>query len=164
MFTDYTCKLFEKHLQAAASGMTGLENFIEDGGWRTLFWKWNSLNAHVIVVMCDWSLSIPPEKIRKSLTYDVFRGYRKRPVGWNWLKRFKNCCSVAKNFWFNKDRLKQTCLWYKIEYNNISRCHFFKVLSYGWIEIEKTSWKVKNWSQIKKILTISAEGRVSINT
>ena len=34
-------------------------------------------------ISCHWSLSIPPENIRKS---DVFRRYRKRPMAWNRLR------------------------------------------------------------------------------
>ena len=39
-------------------------------------------------ISCHWSLSIPPENIRKLLVWfpDVFRGYRKRPAPWNELK------------------------------------------------------------------------------
>ena len=43
-------------------------------------------------ILCDWSLSIAPENIKKPLAlwhlqgYDTFRAYRQTPVAWNGLK------------------------------------------------------------------------------
>ena len=38
------------------------------------------------LISCHWSLSIPPENIKKQRFFGVFRKHRKRSVAWNELK------------------------------------------------------------------------------
>ena len=49
------------------------------------------LHAELKPFHANWSISIPPENIRKPL---VFRGYRKRPVGMKWVN------PIAQNNYF----------------------------------------------------------------
>ena len=51
-----------------------------------VFYHWkNKVHQHI---SCYWSLSIPPEKIRKPLVFWCFREYKKRPVVRNRLNSF----------------------------------------------------------------------------
>ena len=45
--------------------------------------RWEPLHEPIL---CNWSLSKPPESVWKSLS-DIFKGFRKRPVPWNGLKK-----------------------------------------------------------------------------
>ena len=49
---------------------------------RTYFWYYAILKQKVQPISYHWSLSIPPENIKKSFS----DGYRKRPVAWNGLR------------------------------------------------------------------------------
>ena len=61
-------------------------------------WLWTDLSDHICPtsghatgriyaapISCHWSLSRPPENIRKPEVSDVFKGSKKRSVAWNGL-------------------------------------------------------------------------------
>ena len=61
--------------------------------WRHCYFQsyWFCVSNLGYPILCHWSLSIPPQNIKKLWLSDVFRGYRKRPVAWNGLVELGLC-------------------------------------------------------------------------
>ena len=49
-------------------------------------------------ISCHWSLSITPEFIKNLSYFDIFKGYRKKPVAWNGLNNntIEYLCDIIK--------------------------------------------------------------------
>ena len=78
-----------------------IRDFVKENTSQTLidnlYWLWLFYSKDIVQtlrsdkfaminpVSYHWSLSIPPENIRKPDIFYVFRGYQKRPVAWNGL-------------------------------------------------------------------------------